>query len=160
MFGYTKLDNLSTQFFMIQITCGIYCWHPCMFACCVCGNHALCKPGTNAGAACLCLPVDVLDRSCVMVAYPVIHHWVSEDSLLYRQYYISTNFSNYKDTVLNLTPLSRCCMLKRCTCDQPAMHQTRSFVAAVPSAWGDNSHLKTKDLAAKVRGPKRVFSAF
>ena len=98
---------------MIQITCGIYCWHPCMFACCVCGNHALCKPGTNAGAACLCLPVDVLDRSCVMVAYPVIHHWVSEDSLLYSQYYISTNFSNYKDTVLNLTPLalSRCCML-------------------------------------------------
>ena len=67
-----------------------------MFACCVCGNHALAplrKPGTHAGAAaCLCRPVNVPDRSCMMVAYPGIHQ-VSEDSLLYRKYYRSTNLS-------------------------------------------------------------------
>ena len=61
-----------------------------MFACCVRGNHVLRKSGTHADAACLCLPMDVPDRSCMMVAYPGIHQ-VSDDSLLCRQYYRSTN---------------------------------------------------------------------
>jgi hypothetical protein len=36
--------------------------------------------------------VDVPDRPCMMFAYPGIHQ-VSKDSLLYRQYYRSTNLS-------------------------------------------------------------------
>ena len=101
MLGCTELENLSTQFSMIQIMRHVpLASVHAMFACCVCGNHALRKSGPHAGDACLCLPVDVPDRSYMMVAYPGIHQ-VYEDSLLYKQYYISTNLSKNKDTLLN-----------------------------------------------------------
>ena len=38
-----------------------------MFACCVCGNHALRKRMPVLQASVWCLPVDVPDRSCMMV---------------------------------------------------------------------------------------------
>ena len=92
MLGYSKLENLSTQFFMVLIMRHLLLtfMHVCML------RLWESRITQNRNACRRCMPLSgcryVPDRSCMMVAYPGVHQ-ASEDSLLYRQYYRSTNLS-------------------------------------------------------------------
>jgi hypothetical protein len=108
-----------------------------MFSHCICGNHALRKSGTHAGAACLYLHVDVPDRACV------IHYYTynSTKVLIYHQkkQRYSTKFDSlfrhnrHANRHMGYATAARLGIAARgyfgCLCSFPEVHKTVSYVS-------------------------------